>query len=235
MTTYSDLVTLLMVFFILLYILTPGIDQSTFDNFISYFQSSVGIIEKSSVVGQQSREDYHMEIVERWQVVEDFIQQEGLSGQAVLEPTPDGMKLTLSDSLTFNSGSDRLLPTAQRVLTEVAKVLDEEVGEAESFGHTDNVPVSAGSIFRTNWHLGAARAVSTIQFIQAESGLNPEIFKATSYGEFRPVASNETAAGRRQNRRVEIYVRYERLMEPIDVEALFWEEWYEFSEQINNQ
>ena len=222
LTTYSDLVTLLMVFFILLYVLTPGIDQSTFDNFISYFQNSVGVIDQSSLMSQQSKEEYKVEVMERWEVVEDFLEKHGLSEQAEITPIPEGVKITLSDSLTFNSGSDRLLPAAEMVLEEVAGVLDEEVGETESQGHTDNVPIS-NVRFRSNWHLGAARAVTTIQFVQERSGLEPTKFIATSYGEYRPVTSNETEAGRRQNRRVEIYVRYELLMNTFDLDSLIQE------------
>jgi chemotaxis protein MotB len=71
--------------------------------------------------------------------------------------------------------------------------------------------------------LGAARAVTTIQFVQERSGLEPTKFIATSYGEYRPVTTNDTAAGRRKNRRVEIYVRYELLMNSIDLDSLMQE------------
>ena len=53
LVTYSDLVTLLLVFFVLLYTLTPGVDQSTFDNFISYFQNSMSILNQSAITSQE--------------------------------------------------------------------------------------------------------------------------------------------------------------------------------------
>ncbi len=223
LVTYSDLVTLLLVFFVLLYVLTPGIDQSVFDNFISYFQSSVGVMHQSSVITstERNREDARMEIVNEWIVVEDFLEQHGLSSHVDIEMIPEGMKITLSDSLTFNSGSSEILPNAQLVLGKIAEMFDEDVHSSEVQGHTDNVPISAGSYYRSNWHLGAARAVSVVEFIRERSELPPENYKASSFGEYRPVTTNETSHGRRQNRRVEIYVRYKSLMQQADGSDVF--------------
>lgn len=214
LVTYSDLVTLLLVFFVLLYMLTPGIDDSTFDNFISHFQSSVGVINKSSVVSQRSndRTDYRIEVIQRYNALEDFLKERGLESQVEIEHMPEGLKITLSDSLTFNSGSSELLPMAREVLSKIAIIFDEEVESAEVQGHTDNVPIAQNSFYQSNWHLGAARSVSVVQFIRDHSGLAPDRYKASSYGEYRPVTTNETPGGRRQNRRVEIYVRYKGLL-----------------------
>lgn len=214
LVTYSDMVTLLMVFFIVLYTMTPGIDQSQFDNFISYFQSSTGVIKNNSVVKQKSqdKDEYREQIVERWSVVEDFLQRQNLSSQVEIEQVAEGVKITLSDSLTFNSGSSDLLPIAERVLDEIAGVFTDEIAETEVQGHTDTDPVANSSYYRSNWHLGAARGVSVLKYIQDRSGLEPERYKASSYGEYRPIADNTTLEGKRRNRRVEIYVRYKGLM-----------------------
>lgn len=218
--TYSDLVTLLLVFFVVLYMLTPGIDVSVFDNFISYFQRSVGVIENTSLLDQESsnRDSYRETIVEKWEVVESFIDEQNLNDQIDIQQVEDGVKVTIRDSLTFNSGSSRLLPPAQIVLREIAGVFDEEIAETEVQGHTDTVPLSLNSTYRSNWHLGAARAVSVVQYIQDITELEPDLFKASSYGEYKPVAENDTEDGRRQNRRVEIYVRYKGLMEPATID-----------------
>ncbi|REL38674.1 hypothetical protein DYD21_01620 [Rhodohalobacter sp. SW132] len=224
--TYSDLVTLLLVFFVVLYMLTPGVDVSVFDNFLSYFQRSIGVIENTSVLEQntQSRDSYRMMVVEKWQVVEDLLEREGLEDQVHIEEISEGVKITLSDSLTFNSGSSELLPAARRVLAEVASVFDDEVEESEVQGHTDTVPVAASSYYRSNWHLGAARSVSVLKFIQERSDMEPERYKSSSFGEYRPVANNETASGRRLNRRVEIYVRYKGLMQDAQDPAIMFSE-----------
>lgn len=213
--TYSDLVTLLLVFFVVLYVLTPGIDESVFDNFISYFQQSVGVIDNTSVLenNTSSADSYRQQVVEQWQVVQDFLEREGLQDQVNIEQVPEGMKITLSDSLTFNSGSSDLLPSAKRVLDEVADVFTDEIEESEVQGHTDSDPVASNSYYRSNWHLGAARGVSVLKYIQERSDLNPQRYKASSFGEYWPVASNNTENGKRLNRRVEIYVKYKGLMD----------------------
>lgn len=223
LVTYSDMVTLLLVFFVVLYTLTPGIDESIFDNFISYFQNSIGVIDNTSVLEkntENAQSDYRIAVVEKWKVVEDFLENRDLSDQVDIEMIPEGVKVTLSDSLTFNSGSSELLPAARDVLEEIAAVFDSEVEEAEVQGHTDSVPVAANSYYRSNWHLGAARGVSVLNFIQERSDMEPERYKASSFGEYRPVADNETPAGRRLNRRVEIYVRYKGLMTDAEPEIM---------------
>lgn len=215
LVTYSDMVTLLLVFFVVLYTMTPGIDQSQFDNFISYFQSSVGVISNNSVVKQKSqdKDEYREQIIEQWSVVEDFLKRQNLSSQVEIEQVAEGVKITLSDSLTFNSGSSDLLPNAERVLDEIAGVFTDEIAETEVQGHTDTDPVASSSYYRSNWHLGAARGVSVLKYIQDRSELEPERYKASSYGEFRPIAENTSLEGKRQNRRVEIYVAYKGLID----------------------
>lgn len=213
--TYSDMVTLLLVFFVLLYVLTPGVDQSVFDNFISYFQSSIGVMEQPATISSRGDqiEEVRDEIAAEWIDFSDFLEQHGLSSHVEIENTDDGIKITLSDSLTFNSGSAELLPAAQIVLAEIAGVFGESVSFTEVQGHTDDVPISQNSFFISNWHLGAARAVSVVEFVRDRSILAPDMFKASSFGEYRPVAPNTTPEGRRQNRRVEIYVSYARMVE----------------------
>lgn len=224
LVTYSDLVTLLLVFFVLLFMLTPGVDESTFDNFISYFQKSIGIIEKTSTLDNStsSREIYRVEIMEKWDQVEQFLEQYDLSSQVEIQAIPEGVKITLNDSLTFESGSAELLPLARLVLEEVASVFDDEIGETDVQGHTDTVQIREGSPYKTNWHLGAARAASVLLFIQERTSLHPGIFRATSHSEYKPVTTNTTAEGRRQNRRVEIYVRYKQLMQPAQPTTPIW-------------
>lgn len=228
------MVTLLLVFFVVLYMLTPGIDVSVFDNFISYFQRSVGVIENTSVLDQNSskRDSYRIEVVEKWQAVENFLENNGFSTQVDIQHVPDGVKITLSDSVTFNSGSSVLLPAARMVLEEVSNVFDDEIEETEVQGHTDTVPVAITSYYRSNWHLGAARAVSVVEFIQNRTNLDPDRFKASSFGEYKPVASNDSEEERRLNRRIEIYVRYKNLIRQPEPAAPLWELPSELEETI---
>src|SRR5699024_5112218 len=102
----------------------------------------------------------------------------------------DGVKITLNDSLTFESGSSELLPRAKIILEKVAETMGDWVDEIEVQGHTDNVPIASSSFYRSNWHLGAARSVSVVQFLQEQADIAPEHYKASSFGEYRPVVTN---------------------------------------------
>lgn len=206
--TYSDLVTLLMVFFVLLYMMTPGVDESKFNNYLSFFQQSTGILENRSVEGQTIRSAEIRQLIEQWESLESFVNRQDLSGEIAVEATRWGIRITLEDQLTFASGSAELLPGAGMVIDQISRMMDEDIQRIVVQGHTDNVPIARGSRFPTNWHLGAARAVTVLYAIQESSDRDPEQFEAVSYGEYRPVAENTTVEGRSRNRRVEIHLRY---------------------------
>lgn len=206
--TYSDLVTLLMVFFVLLYMMTPGVDVAKFNEYLSFFQQSTGMLENTSVQGQSARSTEIRQIIERWEALEESVNRQDLAGEISVEATRWGMKVTMENQLTFASGSADLLPEAGMVIDEISKLLDREVMRVPVHGHTDDVPVASGSSYPSNWHLGAARAVSVLYALRNSSELDPGQFEAVSFGEYQPVASNETVEGRRRNRRVEIQLHY---------------------------
>lgn len=209
LVTYSDMVTLLLTFFVLLYTLSPGVDQETFDSFVSYFQASSGIMDNSTMNQKPSKDsETYDEALQQWNQFEDYLNQNGLTSEVSIQRMEAGVKVTLSDSLTFNSGSAELLPLARKVLGKMAAIFDKSIEGVEVQGHTDNVPIAETARYPTNWHLGAARAVSVVLFVQKKSGLKPGKFVASSFGEYNPVAKNDSPAGRRRNRRVEIYIRY---------------------------
>jgi chemotaxis protein MotB len=207
LTTYSDLVTLLLVFFVLLYVMTPGIDESTFNDIIAHFQNSNSVVLEQESGNENQKND---ELRDEWKQVKNFLEKRDLSSEVMIQKTDEGVKVTLSDSLTFNSGSARLLAQSKVVLERIAQVIGEDVREVKARGHTDNIPISESSIYRSNWHLGAARSVSVVLFLSDASILQARKFEASSYGKYRPVATNKTPEGRRKNRRVEIYINYEQ-------------------------
>jgi len=110
--------------------------------------------------------------------------------------------LTLPTPVLFHLGSDRLSPEAAALLNPLARLLARVPNPVLVEGHTDDVPITGGRL-RTNWELSAARSFSVIEFFAAQ-GLAPERFRARGYGEYRPVASNDTPEGRQRNRRIEI-------------------------------
>ncbi len=213
--TYGDLVTLLLVFFVLLYTMTPGVEEQAFNSFISYFQQHSGFFPDNSSLttnlqnnpNPEQVDDFLQENMEKWQAMAEFVENTSDLEGVDIEITEEGFLITLADSVSFLSGSSDLLPEAKKILDELAGSINNGNWEIEVQGHTDNVPISGGGLYQSNWHLGAGRSVSVLQYLQEKASVKPELFQATSFGEHRPVASNKTSDGRRANRRVEIYLK----------------------------
>lgn len=115
------------------------------------------------------------------------------------------MVLQLPTDILFDSGSARLSRAGKDAITEVTQIL-KEVPERryQVEGHTDNVPIHNPQ-YRNNWDLAAARGLGVVGAM-VEAGLDRSLVSAASYGEYHPVASNDTPEGRRLNRRIEIIV-----------------------------
>ena len=75
-------------------------------------------------------------------------------------------------------------------------------------GHTDNVPLKFGSNFRDNWDLAAARAASVVQEMEKVGTITADRMQAVSFGEAKPIKSNDTSEGRSKNRRIEIEIDF---------------------------
>lgn len=115
-----------------------------------------------------------------------------------------GVEIEISTSVLFKSGGTRLEDQARPVLVKLAEVLKPFPHDINVQGYTDNVP-TRGTAYPSNWELSASRAASVVQLF-ARLGIQQSRLSATGYGEFRPVADNATAEGRRKNRRVIIFV-----------------------------
>ncbi len=112
----------------------------------------------------------------------------------------------LTDSLLFASGSATLESQADPLLSEVADLVNvDQVHPIAVEGNTDDIPVQS-SQFPSNWELSAARASTVVRFLISHS-VDPQRLSATGYADLHPIASNETAAGRARNRRVEIVLQ----------------------------
>lgn len=113
------------------------------------------------------------------------------------------MVINLPQDILFGSGSADLGREGRETLSEIASVLGEF--EDRSFqveGHTDDDPISTTQ-FPSNWELSAGRALSVVKLL-VDQGVTPELVSGAAYGEFQPVATNETENGQRLNRRIEI-------------------------------
>lgn len=126
------------------------------------------------------------------------------AGQLEVVMRDGRINLKLPDNILFPSGSKRLKKGGRDALGQVAEAL-KSVQDRDFLiaGHTDNVPLKKSSRFRDNWDLSAARAVEVVR-LMIKSGVSETQLVAAGYGEFDPIASNETKEGRAKNRRLEI-------------------------------
>lgn len=127
--------------------------------------------------------------------------------KAKLQMTERGLVITFMAEIFFDSGKVWIREGAKPVLRKVARVLNNDVPDAlvAIEGHTDNVPIKYSG-WRSNWELSTGRALSVLHYFVDECGVSSPRLSVNGYGEYRPVASNGTAEGRRQNRRVEIVI-----------------------------
>jgi len=127
-------------------------------------------------------------------------------GQLQVRQYQNMMSVDLSEKVFFGSGEAALKPGGKEVLKKVGEALKGYENKViRVVGYTDNVPVakSLQGSYPTNWELSVARATNVVRFLQ-DSGVPPERMVASGRGEYDPVAPNDTPEGRQKNRRIEI-------------------------------
>ena len=140
-------------------------------------------------------------------LLEDQLSSEIQGKQVSLKMMEKGLVITVVGDLVFDSGKAKIRPEAHSVLNKIAAFLKNETPQFNVGieGHTDNIPI-ARSGWKSNWELSSARALSVLHYLTNNEGISPERLSAIGYGEYHPVASNDTREGRQLNRRVEIVI-----------------------------
>jgi chemotaxis protein MotB len=128
-------------------------------------------------------------------------------GLVAVEQREDSVFITVGSGGAFPSGTADLTDEARRILDRIALASMSPDSEITVTGHTDDVPISNAQ-FRDNWDLAAGRAASVVQAIQQTGLINGDRLSAVSKGEMAPISDNSTAAGREENRRIEIEITY---------------------------
>ena len=122
-----------------------------------------------------------------------------------LEMGRDGLVISLREAGFFDSGSATPKPEALPTLRTIAARLGATPYDLRIEGHTDNVPIHTAE-FDSNWELSSARATRIARLFLEMKAIPPDRISAAGYAEFHPVAANDTAAGRAENRRVDLVV-----------------------------
>jgi chemotaxis protein MotB len=181
--TYGDLMSYLMIFFLLLYVATST--------------RSVGMQMSIKAAEQRFANDA--------QTIEQLFTKYGAQKIARLVIGENKIRIVFEAPVLFESGSAYLKSESIPVLSQIVKSLNDMPNSIQIEGHTDDRPLGRGSKFSSNWELSSARAFAVLRFLEI-NGIPEQRLSATGYGEFRPAASNATPEGRSVNRRIEINI-----------------------------
>ena len=127
-------------------------------------------------------------------------------GQVTISELKGKLTVNMLNAILFDSGKAEVKPEGLAVLLKVIDILKNVKDKAIRIeGHTDNVQIvgALAAKYQTNWELSAARAINVTRYLQSQ-GIDPAILGAVAYGEYHPVASNDTEEGKAKNRRIEI-------------------------------
>jgi len=155
----------------------------------------------------QAREARLAEVQSTYDELVGKLEQEIERGEVRISELRGKLTVNVVDKILFDSGKADLKPAGVKVLQQIGDILNSAVDKnIQVEGHTDNVPISGGLAARypSNWELSTARATTVLHFLQDSAGVSGERLSAVGYGEYQPIASNATAEGRAQNRRIQI-------------------------------
>lgn len=137
---------------------------------------------------------------------DQYIKNNGLSDQLNTQLNMSELKITIKDSALFASGKAELKGQSEELAIAIGDLIKNYPDyQIVISGHTDNVPIKSSS-FESNWDLSSARALGFMKVVLQRSGLDPKQFQAVGMGEYHPIVSNDTHAGKAQNRRVEVSI-----------------------------
>ncbi len=213
MATFSDLMTLLLCFFVLL-LSFANMDIVKFKETVGSLKDAFGVQRKRDDFRQVALAPTRFERKELELKKEDkqimemvFSIKDSLDNKSEekIQVSPDdkGVLLRVDSGVLFASGTAKLKPGAGEVLKHIIDILKKHNYKVVVRGHTDDLPIRS-EIFPSNWELSAARAAATLRYL-AGQGISPSRMKAVGYADTRPIVPNNTKDNRALNRRVEFY------------------------------
>ena len=220
--TYADCVTLLMTFFVLLYTMS-SVDAGKMEQLSQAFKSVMAgqsgdtILEYNLYNGEvpligaetpsEIEEGENIEETMYYQV-NKFVAEHDLEDVVNIIESEQGIVIQLRDNILFETSSADLRSDSKEILNKISELISSMNNNIVVEGHTDNRPISTVE-FPSNWDLSVARAVNVVKYFVNESKISPLRLSATGYGEYQPVAKNDTEDNMAKNRRVNILIMTE--------------------------
>lgn len=210
MSTFSDMSTLLMTFFILLLSMS-SMDKKKIKEALGSLKGALGVLNSGSKTEMDpddilSRVSFIKNVRTVSQKttsgVKNYIDSTDLSKVISVKESKSGVRIRILDSVLFREGSAELLPQARPVLEKLGSIIDASPYNILVEGHTDDIPYN-NSLYPSNWELSTARALVVLRFFEGLK-IKPQRMAAAGFGEYHPILPNITPENRAQNRRVEI-------------------------------
>lgn len=222
--TFSDLMSLLLTFFILLYSMS-NVDAEKFKTINQSLQgvlSGIGyrdILETSAenIIpsnGQDDGEDLEdftpnqsirADILSMYDIVSKYVQNENLDAKVTVNISKKGVFVDINETILFDPGSAIIKESGVEVLNKLEGLINNFDNDIVIEGHTDDVPMNTKR-FPSNWDLSAGRAISVLRYLTENKNVLPERVSAMGYGEYSPIVPNDSPENRRINRRVNILI-----------------------------
>lgn len=200
-----DMMTNLMLFFLVMFVLTQQGPQAQAKMLQAFDVKGVVAEAEDPELAQVVRKFREEEAGD---LILALFKQHGLEDAVEVFETRDTIRVRLLNKLIFKTARAEINPSAAGAIRLLAGVLRQLPNEVIIEGHTDNVAITK-SPFKSNWELSVARSYSVIERLLKEN-IAPSRLVAAGYGEYHPLAPNDTPAGRARNRRVEIVIVRER-------------------------
>lgn len=227
LNTFSDLMTLLLTFFVLLFSMSSvssekfsAVTQSLNSAFSKGGGSILdgGAINPATVPDNEAANDVlegadqpvpvPQEIIDMYEEAVQVIEEQGVESDVSVSYNQQGVYMDIQESILFDSGRADITESGEETLDVMADLLAVTDNEIVIEGYTDNVP-STTARFPSNWELSTARAVTVVRYLAEEQGIAPSRLSAKGYGEFSPSVPNDSPENRAKNRRVNIVIVYE--------------------------
>lgn len=238
MVTYGDLMSLLLVFFVLLYSMS-NLDAEKFESMSQSLQAALAGLGYPSVLEGQKKDKpldldrensldiidskdnnknnivVREEIVNMYRKVQSYVEEQELDAEVSVSMNRRGVFVDIKEPILFEPGSATLKGTGEEILKRLEGLINDFDNGIVIEGHTDDVPMNT-QLYPSNWELSTGRAVAVVRRLSEAEGVDPTRLSAVGYGEYSPIVANDSVENRALNRRVNILIIFDEESDVID-------------------